>query len=372
MLSGTCLPILEFAMRIRFLPLAVFCFFLCACQNDNVKNLPPLAPVHVTPATRGQMTRHLNAVGNVEASATVDIVPRVAGQIVAINFREGEDVRAGQPLLEIDPRPYAATLAEKKAELAKSEAQLAKAERDQRRYSQLVGSGYVSREAFEQTATDAAALRATVAANRAAVDLAALDLSYCTIKAPISGRIGALKIQKGSMIKSSGAEPVVTIDAIMPCRVIFSVPEPHLPAIQKRLAGGGLQVTAAPHGGNPEKGEITLLDNSVDTRTGAIRLRAEFANEHRQLWPGQFVEVEVPLGEIDNVLLVPDNAVQAGRDENYIYVIGADGKAEYRKVRILSETGGQSAVEGELEPGERVVVDGHVRLAPGVPARILD
>lgn len=350
-----------------------FCLcLLCGCQNDNVKNSAPPAPVHVAVATGGSITRTLNAVGNVEASATVDIIPRVSGQITAVHFVEGDDVKEGQPLLEIDPRPYAAALAEKKANLARSEAQLAKAERDRRRYGQLVGNGYVSREAFEQAATDAAALRATVQADRAAVDMAALDLAYCNIKAPLSGRIGALKMQKGAMIKASDTAPIVTIDAITPCRVIFSVPEPHLPAIQERLRSGALGLTAIPHGGQPEQGQVTLMDNNVDSRTGSIRLRGEFANESRNLWPGQFVEVKLPLGEIEEALLVPAPAVQTGREESYVYVINPDNRADYRKVRVVFEGAGQSAVAGDLHPGEKVVADGHVRLAPGVSVRILE
>jgi len=348
------------------------CCILCACQSDNVKNTAPPAPVMVDSVTRGAITRTLNAVGNVEASATVDIIPRVNGQIMNVYFKEGDDVREGQPLLQIDPRPYAATLAEKKAQLAKSEAQLAKAEHDRRRYGQLVGSGYVSREAFEQTATDAAALRATVRADRAAVDLAALDLAYCDIKAPISGRIGALKMQKGNMIKTGAAESIVTIDAITPCRVNFSVPEPHLPAVQDHMRNGDIAITAIPHGGQPETGRVTLMDNSVDTRTGAIRLRGEFENARRNLWPGQFVEIKLPLGEIEDALLVPSRAILAGRDESYVYVVGPDNKAAYRKVQVLFEADGKSAVAGPLEAGEKVVVDGHVRLAPGVAAQIIN
>lgn len=359
-------------MRFRPIILAASLLFLCACQNDNVKNSAPPAPVHVAVAERGNIMRSLDAVGNVEASATVDIIPRATGQIVDVYFKEGDNVREGQLLLKIDPRPYAVTLAEKKAQLAKSEAQLAKAEHDRRRYGQLVGSGYVSREAFEQTATDASALRATARADRAAVDLAALELSYCDVKAPITGRIGELKMQKGTMIKSSETGSIVTIDTISPCRVIFSVPEPHLPVIQDRMRKGDLEVLATPYGGQAAKGKVTLLDNSVDSRTGSIRLRGEFPNKDQSLWPGQFVEVKLPLGEIDNALLVPARAVQTGREDNYIYVVNSENKAEYRKVKKLFEVGGKCAVAGEIEPGEQVVTDGQVRLAPGTGVEILD
>lgn len=345
---------------------------LCGCQSDSVKNVAPHAPVHVAAAEEGSLTRAIKAVGNVQASASVDVVPRVAGEIVEVNFREGDEVKAGQTLLRIDPRPYAAALSEKKAMLAKSQAQLAKAERDRRRYGQLVGEGYVSREAFEQTATDAAALRATVRADAAAVDVAALDLAYCDIKAPISGRIGELKMQKGAMVKQSDNSAIVSIDTIAPCRVRFAVPEAHLPAILERMRQGPLPVGAAPRGGKPAEGYVTLVDNNVDTRTGAIPIRAEFANNDRSLWPGQFVEITLPLGDIENAVIVPARAVQTGRDESYVYVAGDDGKAEYRKITPLFSSGGKSAVEGDLRPGEKVVTDGQVRLAPGMAVRITE
>lgn len=359
-------------MRSSLFSLVVAACMLCACQNDNVKNAAPPAPVRVATVERGNLTRAINAVGNVEASASIDVIPRVNGQITTVHFREGDEVKEGQPLLQIDARPYAAVLAEKKANLAKSEAQLAKAARDRQRYGLLVKNGYISREAYDQTVTDAAALQATVKADRAAVDLAALDLAYCTIKAPVSGRIGPLKLQRGTMVKGYDTGPIVTIDTIAPCRVIFSVPEQYLPAIQKHMRQGQLHISATPGEGQPEQGIVTLIDNNVDTQTGAIALRGEFDNAGRELWPGHFVQVNLPLGEIRNALIVPRGAVQTGRDENYVYVIDADNKAQYRKIKVIFETDTQSAVSGELQPGERVVIDGQVRLAPGVATHILD
>lgn len=330
------------------------------------------APVRVEEVKRDNVARILRAVGNVRPSASVDIVPRVAGEIVEVKFREGEDVRAGQPLLRIDPRPYEAALREKRAMLAKSEAQLAKALDDRRRFGKLVGPGYVSRDAFEQTATDAAALRATVQADKAAVESAALDLSYCSVAAPISGRIGALKLDKGNMVKSNSQEPVASINAVSPCYVSFSVAEAHLPAILEGMASGEMRVTAKPTGGKTEDGLLTLIDNNVDEKTGTIRLRATFENKGRRLWPGQFVETSLPLGEIGQALLVPTKAVQAGRDESYVFIVDENNAAQYRKVNVLFETDGKSVIEADLNPGDKVVVDGQVRLAQGLPVNIIN
>lgn len=344
-----------------------------ACSGgDDAARGPAPAPVHVRPVTRADMPRVLSAVGNVRASATVGVTPRVTGELLDVRFTEGQEVKAGDPLLLIDPRPFEAALREKRAVLAKSEAQLAKANDDRRRYGKLVGGGYVSREAYEQTATDAAALRATVQADRAAVESAALDLAYCTVTAPIGGRAGALTVDKGNMVKSTDATPVVTIDTLSPIYVTFSVPEAQLPVILERMQGGAIPVTATPTGGSPETGRLTLVDNSVDTRTGTIRLRATFENPGRRLWPGQFVQVALPLGVAEDALVVPSRAVQSGREERYVYLVDADGRAVYRPVTPLFEHEGQTVVADGLENGDRVVIDGQVRLAPGLPVKILD
>lgn len=344
---------------------------LPGCGSDGSKTgKVEAAPVRVAEVKVQDVPRIIHAVGNVRPSASVDIVPRVAGELVNINFREGQDVREGQVLGRIDPRPYEAALREKQGALARSEAQLAKAREDRRRFGKLVDSGYVSREAFDQTVTDAAALRATALADKAAVENAALELSYCTLIAPISGRIGSLKLDRGNMIKTGNTEPIATIDALSPCYVSFSVPENNLPAIQRAMAQGALTLTATPTGGASQKGTLNLVENNVDQKTGTIRLRASFGNENRELWPGQFVEVRLPLEEIKNALVIPSRAIQTGRDEAYVYTVGDDNRANYQKVRILFEHEGMSVVEADLKAGDKVITEGVVRLTPGMPVKI--
>ena len=346
---------------------------LNGCFGDSQKTSgPPPAPVRTAAVARADVPRLLHVVGNVRASASVGVRPRVAGEIQQVHFTEGQDVQEGQPLVTIDPRPFEAILREKRGMLAKSQAQLNKALDDMARYGKLVGGGYVSREAYEQTATQAAALRATVQSDKAAEESAALDLAYCTVVAPISGRVGALNVDKGNMIKSTDATPIVSIDTLSPIYVGFSVPEAHLPVILDRMASESVPVTATPTGAQSEHGLLTLIDNTVDTRTGTIRLRATFENADRHLWPGQFVQVELPLGMGEQVLTVPARAVQSGRDESYVYVVNKDNRAAYRTVKALFEHKGVTVVEGALAEGELVVVDGQVRLAPGLPVKVVE
>lgn len=359
------------------MPLKIFstilgCLLLLACGNDqdNSKNMEA-APVHISEVQVKDIPRTLHAVGNVRPSATVDLIPRVAGELVDVSFREGQEVKMGQKLGMIDPRPYQAALREKQGALARSEAQLAKAQEDKRRFSKLVGSGYVSREAFDQTVTDATALRATTIADRAAVENAALELSYCTLVAPISGRIGGLKVDKGNMIKSGNSEAIATIDAISPCYVSFAVPEGNLPAIQKALAQGSLMLTATPPGGEAQQGELTLVENQVDQKTGTIRLRATFPNTARTLWPGQFVELSVPLEKITNAILVPSRAIQTGRDETFVYTVDENNRAQYRKVSVIFENAGLSAVNADLKAGDKIITEGLVRISPGMQVKVI-
>ena len=345
---------------------------LTACSGEEkARDGAAAAPVHVQAVIRKDMPRLLHVVGNVQASASVEVKPRVSGEIRQVHFREGQDVKEGDLLLTIDPRPFEAVLREKRGLLAKSQAQLVKAVQDRARYSKLVGGGYVSRESYEQMATDAEALRATVQSDQAAVESAALDLAYCSVTAPISGRVGALTVDKGNMVQSNVATTVVTIHTMEPIYVTFSVPEVHLATILGRLRQGTVTVTATPTGGSPVRGELTLVDNEVDSRTGTIRLRATFANADRSLWPGQFVNVDMPLGMAGGALVVPAHAVQSGREGTYVYVADARNTAALRKVRVLFEHEGQSVVEGDIAEGEEVVVDGIVRLAPGLPLNIL-
>ena len=331
---------------------------------------PPPAPVSAVAVEQKDVARNLHVVGNVQSSATVGVKTRVTGELQAVHFMEGDQVKAGEKLFTIDQRPFEATLREAQGRLDKDTAQLRKAEDDMRRYGKLVGDGYISREAYDQATTDAAALRATVQADKAAVENAALQLEYCTILAPITGRAGDIKSNRGNMIKANDDNPIVTIDTLEPIYVSFAVPEPYLSAILERQRASAISVLAKPTGGKAVSGDLTFISNTVDTRTGTIKLRGTFANEDRTLWPGQFVEVTLALGTIPQAIVVPTRAVQAGRSESYVYVVDKDNKAEYRKVDVDIETEGLAVITYGLKKDEKVVTEGQVRLAPGVPVKV--
>lgn len=347
----------------------LLCALLASCGDEGRgKGEARPAPVRVAQAVRQDVPRTLETVGTVQASSSVEVRARVTGEIAEVCFTEGEDVREGQVLLRIDSRPYEAALREAQGNLAQSEARMRKARRDAGRYARLAEGGYVSRDACEQMATEAAADEAAVRAGRAAVERAALDVAYCTLAAPISGRAGELALHRGNMVRSTETA-MLRIDALSPCHVYFSVPERHLPAVQERMRAGMLRVKATPRGGRPVEGLVGLVDSAVDTATGTIRLRAEFPNEDRALWPGQFVEISLLLGEEPGALTVPAEAILDGEGKRYVYVV-RDGRARYRAVRELFTGGGLAVLASGVEEGELVVTEGQMRLAPDMPVKV--
>ena len=354
------------------------CFLLCLCcvlaacsggeGGGDAKKAA--APVLVMEAPLRDMPRVLRIVGNVAASATVGVKARVTGELLGVHFIEGQDVQEGQPLFTIDPRPFQASLNEAQSRLDRDIAQLNKAAEDMKRYGKLASEGYVSREAYDKAVTDAAALRATVRADEATVESARLQLSYCSITAPISGRAGAIKADRGNMIKANDDAPLLMLDTLQPVYAYFAVPEARLSEILALQREGNLAIQATPAGGTSAAGTLTFVDNAVDVRTGTIRLRGAFANENRALWPGQFVQVALSLGMDRDVVVIPAKAVQSGRNEDFVYVVGEDGKAQVRPVVMDPEEDGQVLVRKGLAKGERVVLEGQVRLAPGTPVEI--
>lgn len=325
-------------------------------------------PVVVAKAVRRTVPVELRAVGTVEASATVSVKSRVEGELVAVHFRPGQDVRQGDLLFSIDPKPFEAQLREAEARLERDRALLAKAEDDNRRYEGLRQQDIVSQDQFEQVASNLSALRATVRAEEAAVDSARVQLGYTSIRSPVTGRTGRLLVDAGNMIKANAETPMVVIMQVEPIEVAFSVPEAHLMAIMNGMAGGRLPVEARVAGAPAaEAGDLYFVDNSVDRRTGTIALRARFENRSRALWPGQFVDVTLRLGELKDAVVVPSRAVQDGLDGQQAYVVGQAGTVELRKVATGNVVGGETVILSGVEAGETVVTDGHLRLKPGVP-----
>ncbi|HJZ92264.1 MAG TPA: efflux RND transporter periplasmic adaptor subunit [Gemmataceae bacterium] len=351
---------------------AGICLFALAagCAKSPPPPGPPAAaPVTVAQARVRTVPVQLRAIGTVRVYATVAVRPRVGGELTAVHFTEGEYVKKGDKLFTVDPRPYQTALDQSKAQLDRDLALLRGAELVLDRARQLTGTAAITADELDKLRTEVASAGGTVAADRAAVRTAELQLGFTTIVSPIDGRTGNLLVAAGNLVSANEVTPLVVINQITPISVAFSVPEQNLAAIGENLRkhGGKLPVAAALRDGTPAvPGELTFVDNSVDPTTGMVQLKATFANQDRRLWPGQFVDVVLILADRPHSVTVPSTAVQDGQDGAYVFVVGADNKAEYRPVEVAFVAADGDAVVAEgLAAGETVVTDGHLRVTPG-------
>jgi membrane fusion protein, multidrug efflux system len=345
--------------------IAVMAVALAACSGAKQKPADEKVPVMVAVAQTKDMPVQLRAIGSVQPISNVAVRALVGGQLDKVWFKEGDDVRRNQVLFTIDPRPYQAALAQAQANLARDEANLKNAESQAARYADLVKKDFVTHEDYDKFTSAAEAARATVAADRAAVDNARLQLSYCEIRSQLDGRTGSLMVHAGNIVKANDTTPLVVINQITPVYVQFSVPEGQLGDFRSRGLND-VPVTAAPQGGGPAvaDGKLTFVDNAVDTTTGTITLKATFPNADRRLWPGQFVNVAVTLSSAHNATVVPTLAVQTGQKGQYIYVVKNDGAVEMRPVKVASSDDEETIIASGITPGETVVTDGQLRLTP--------
>ncbi|MFH1489565.1 MAG: efflux RND transporter periplasmic adaptor subunit [Pseudomonadota bacterium] len=331
------------------------------------------APVVVATVVQKDVPIELRVIGKVEPYAKVEVKARVNGELRSVHFREGQEVRAGDLLFTIDPRPFEVALQEAQARLARDVALAEKAEKDRQRHEGLVKGDYISREQFEQVRANADAMKASVEADKALVESMRLQLSYCTIHSPITGRVGSLQINQGSMIKANDdKQGIVNIVQIMPLYVDFSVPEQHLSDIKKYMARGPLRVEAsAPEDqGPPEVGELTFMDNEVNRQTGTIRLRGTFSNKAKRLWPGQFVKVVLTVTSRPRAAVIPYPAIQKGQSGEFVFVVKPDKTVEVRPVSVGITLNDEALIEKGLSPGEVVVTDGQIRLFQGARVEI--
>jgi multidrug efflux system membrane fusion protein len=328
---------------------------------------PPPAPVVVAKAQRQTLPLTVTTIGNVEPIESVAVKSRIDGQIVAVHVRDGQEVRKGQLLFELDARYLEAQVKQLEAQEARDRALLSNTRSLEQRYADLQAKGFVSEEALTQARTSREAAEATVAADRAAVDTVRVQLSYARIAAPISGRTGRVNLQLGNNVKANDTEPLLVINQVAPIYVSFAVPERHLHLIRSADADRALAVVARQEGAQapPVTGRLSFIDNAVDPQTGTIRLRATFVNENRQLWPGQFVTTTLTLREQIDALVVPSQAIQNGPNGPYVYVVKADQTAELRPV-VVERTEGSAAVLAKgVEAGETIVTSGQLRVTPG-------
>jgi multidrug efflux system membrane fusion protein len=405
-----------------------------ACTGDKAESkqaqrrLP--VPVAVAPVEQKSVPRQIQAIGTVEAYSVVSVKAQVGGELTHIHFKEGQEVRRGELLFTIDPRPYQAALAQAEANLAKDRVQIQQAramlERDVarvsqaraaiardeaqaknanvqvQRYGDLLKRELIAQEQYDQLKTNAEALAATVLADQAdlkgaeetlhsdeaaiksaeetvradeaTVENARLQLAYASIRSPIDGRTGSLMLHEGNVVRATGTNDstLLVINQIQPIYVSFTVPQQQLPAIKRYMAEGKLETQVLP-AGEPKtlQGVVTFVDNAVDATTGTIRLKATFANAEKRLWPGQFVNVDLTLTTEPNAIVVPSQAVQTGQlGQQYVFVVQADATVENRSVVVERTQGSEAIIAQGLRPGEKVVTDGQPRLVPGAKVEI--
>ena len=351
-----------------FLILLSALLFLSGCGNKEqlATKDRPAAPVVVAGVELRNIPVQIKAIGNVEAYQTVQIRSQVSGQIQKIFFKEGEDVRQGQLLFQLDKRPFQADLDKAVGQLKRDQAQEEHSRVQSERYSDLEKDGIVSHEQADQMRMQAKADASAVEADKAAVEAARVQLQYTDIVAPINARAGNLMINLGNLVKANDTPYLVQLNQVTPIYVTFSVPEANLDRVRRHFSSGQLKVLAYPKGqsDNPTEGRLTFIDNGVDTTTGMFKLKGTYQNKDRRLWPGQFVDVALELSMQKDAVVVPTRAIQSGQQGEYVYVVRTDSTAEARPVRTEGAYQSLTLISEGLRVGEQVIVNGQLRVAP--------
>lgn len=346
---------------------------LGACSNETAqkKNEAPPVPVNAAPAVTQDMPVVLRVVGRAEAYESVAIKSRVDGQVQQVLFNEGQHVQQGDILLRLDPADFTARLQQAQAATARDEALLGKMRADTARYVALRQRNFVSEEKVNDVRTNEATALANVAASKAAVEVARLQLSYVTVRAPFTGVVGARLVFPGTAVKANDVTLAV-VNRVQPLLVSFAIPEKHLPQLRSARAKGKVKVDINETGNTAQHyaGQVRFVDNAVDTTTGTIQLKAELPNADEKLTPGQFLDVALVLDTLKNSVTVPNSAIQQGADGPYLYALKADNTVEQRRVEALASENGFTAVRGPLQAGETVITDGHLRLVPGTKVEV--
>ena len=359
-------------LKILALAIAVLPFG-CTTKDAAVQaaKQAPAAPVTVATVAARTMPVQLQSIGNVEAISTVTIKPQISGELVDVHFKEGDFVKKGQLLFAIDRAPFEAALRQAQGTLAKDEAQALNAKLDAERYEGLGKQGVVSKQQVDAALAASNAMQATVAADKAAVETAQINLQYTAIHSPINGRTGNVGVKEGNLVKANDVPILVTINQIEPIYVTFSVPEQQLAEIKEYSGGKELKVDAAPQGSSQHfQGRLTFIDNAVDLTTGTIKLKATFDNGQHVLWPGQFVDVSLTLKSQPNALVIPTAALQTSQSGTYVYIVNPDLTAQPQPVKVAWTRGDETVLAGGVQAGQRVVTDGQLRLTPGTKVEI--
>jgi multidrug efflux system membrane fusion protein len=343
----------------------------CGRSSGGGASAPPPVPVQTAVAVREDVPRRIEAIGSVQSLRAVAIKSQVDGIIAQVHFREGDDVKAGDPLVSLDRRPFENNLRIATADLANARAEAARAEADATRYTRLDQQAAISKEQFAQLLTKAETTRAQVQAKEAAVANAELLLGYSQIRAPIAGRTGQLLLHEGALVKANdNSFTVVTINQLAPVAVAYAVPERSLDEIRAALAAGTATVVVTDRntGVKRENGRLEFIDNTVDPATGMITLKAVFPNDDQALWPGRFVHVVTQVGVDRDAIVVPSTAVQNSQNGSTVYVLKADQTVELRPVKVARTAGDNTLLADGIKGGETVITDGQIRLLPGMKA----
>jgi multidrug efflux system membrane fusion protein len=357
------LLILGAAVAWRFAPLR---------GNTTASAQAPQIPVIAGTAETRDVPVYVEGLGSVQAFNTVTIKARVDGQIIKVFFREGQEVKAGDSLFQIDPRPFENALQQAQATREKDEAQLQSAQLDLDRATKLLVPGFQTRQGYDQQKATVGQLQATVKADEASIASAQLNLDYALVRAPIDGRTGQRQVDVGNLVQTAQNAGLVSITQLKPIFVSFTVPAEWLDDIRSNQAKGALEVIAYAMDGKTAlaQGELTLIDNQVDAATGTIHLKAQFDNANETLWPGEFVDARIVLATRQNAITVPEQTVMHGPDGSYVYVLTDDETAHRRAVEVAATQQGIAVISRGLAAGARIVTDGQYRLTDGAKVKV--
>lgn len=337
----------------------------------QAKGGAPPVPVTMATVIATNVALELDTIGNARAYASVSVKARVDGQLARVAFKPGDEVKKGELIFEIDKRPFQAVLEQEEALLARDQASLENAEADMKRTDELADTKAVPATVVDANRAKVATMKASVAADRAAIASARLQLSFCDITSPVDGRLGLLLVDEGNMVKNNDTILVI-VNQTRPIYVDFSVPQGSLPDVRAAAARGAVPVSAMTpqHPDSISTGELEVVNNQVDTATGTVMLRARFANEDERLWPGQFLNVTLTLGALTNATVVPSSAVQTSQNGDFVFVVKADATVEKRLVTTGPQRADRTVITRGVTAGEAVVTDGQLRLVPGAKVKV--
>jgi membrane fusion protein, multidrug efflux system len=352
--------------------LAVAAWFGWSHLFPAKKHATPAVPVRVSRASQKDVTVVQHTVGTVVSPDMLAVTAQVTGMLVKADFQEGQLVKKGDPLFEIDPRPFQAALAQAQGQLVKDQATLGGARVDLKRYQTLAAANAISKQTVDDQVATVAQDEGVVQADQAAVDTARINLGYTHIVSPIDGKTGPLMIQPGNVITAAGSTPLVNITQVQPIKMSFFLPQSQLTQIQNQMSKGGLSAVVPMPGAqaNMEKAKVDFISNAVGANTGTIELRATFPNADMRLVPGQNLDIGVTMQNIPGAIVVPRDAVNLGPDTAYVYVLQADKSVVSKTVTVLNDDGVNDAIKGDIKPGDRVVVEGQLRIVPGSKVQV--